>query len=210
MRYRFSSSKQMRRLCAEPGEDDGLDPRFGARRSGRDGRTRASGGPAFGPGAPAQPVDRKAAQLCRQVAVTLDEVLADCGDDVLRDLHVVDVAPFPDASRLMVTVSAVDAGAPGTPVPEAVLEHLQHAGGHLRREVAAAVTRKRAPSSSTASRIRRSVAMTRAANVRIASTSENPPDPPFVRGGGFGGAGLPQFPPLTKGGSGGVEAPARS
>jgi ribosome-binding factor A len=145
MRYRFPSTKQMRRLCAEPGEEDGLDPRFAARRAGRGGRARHSGGPAFGPGSPAQPVDRKAAQLCRQVAVTLDEVLAECGDDVLRDLHVVDVAPFPDASRLLVTVSAVDAGAPGTPGPEAVLEHLHHAGGHLRREVAAAVTRRHVP-----------------------------------------------------------------
>ena len=79
------------------------------------------------------------------MAVTLDEVLAECGDGVLRDLHVVDVEPFPDASRLLVTVSAVDAGDPGSPAPEAVLEHLQHAGGHLRCEVASAVTRKRAP-----------------------------------------------------------------
>ena len=114
MRYRIPSNKQMRRLCAEPGEEDGLDPRLEARRSGRGGRTRHSGGgPAFGPGSPAQPVDRKAAQLCRQVAVTLDEVLAECGDGVLRNLHVVDVEPFPDASRLLVTVSAVDAGDAG-------------------------------------------------------------------------------------------------
>jgi ribosome-binding factor A len=57
----------------------------------------------------------------------------------------VDVAPFPDASRLVVSVSPVDPGAPGAPDPESVLQHLQHAGGHLRCEVAAAVTRKRAP-----------------------------------------------------------------
>jgi ribosome-binding factor A len=116
-----------------------------ARRGGRGGRTRHSGGPSFGPGSPAHALDRKAAQLCRQVAVTLDEVLAECGDDVLRGLRVVDVAPFPDASRLLVTVSAVDAGAPGSPGPEAVMEHLRHACGHLRREVAAAVTRRHAP-----------------------------------------------------------------
>jgi ribosome-binding factor A len=144
MRYRIPSNKQMRRLCAEPGEEDGLDPRLEARRSGRGGRSRQGGG-WFGPGSSGQPVDRKAAQLCRQVAVTLDEVLAECGDGVLRNLHVVDVAPFPDASRLLVTVSAVDAGAPGSSAPVAVLEHLQHAGGHLRCEVASAVTRKRAP-----------------------------------------------------------------
>ncbi len=119
MRYRIPSNKQMRRLCAEPGEEDGLDPRLESRRSGRGGRSRhAGGGAAFGPGSPAQPVDRKAAQLCRQVAVTLDEVLAECGDGVLRNLHVVDVAPFPDASRLLVTVLAVDAGAPGSSGPD--------------------------------------------------------------------------------------------
>ncbi len=146
MRYRIPSNKQTRRLCAEPGEDDGLDPRLEARRSGRGGRSRHhGGGPAFGPGSRAPAVDRKAAQLCRQVAVTLDEVLAECRDDVLRDLHVLAVAPFPDASRLLVTVAPVDAGAPDSPGPVDVLDHLQHAGGHLRREVAAAVTRKRAP-----------------------------------------------------------------
>ncbi|MHB1562186.1 MAG: ribosome-binding factor A [Isosphaeraceae bacterium] len=149
MRYRFPCNKQTRRLCAEPGEDDGLDPRLEARRSGRGGRSRHHGGsaPAFGPGSStrAPAVDRKAAQLCRQVAVTLDEVLAECRDDILRDLHVLEVAPFPDASRLLVTVAPVDAGAPDSPGPVDVLDHLQHAGGHLRREVAAAVTRKRAP-----------------------------------------------------------------
>lgn len=145
MRYRMPSNKQMRRLCAEPGEDDGLDPRLAARRSGRGGRSRHPGDPAFGPGSPAHALDRKAVQLCRQVAVTLDEVLAECGDDVLRSLRVVDVTPFPDASRLMVGVAPVDPLAPGTPGAEAILEHLQHAGGHLRCEVAAAVTRKRAP-----------------------------------------------------------------
>lgn len=144
MRYRMPSNKQMRRFCAEPGEDDGLDPRLGARRSGRGGRSR-HGGSAFGPGSAMQTVDRKSAQLCRQVAVTLDEVLADCGDDILRMLRVVDVVPFPDASRLVVSVAPVDPESPGTPAPEAMIEHLHRAGGHLRYEVASAVTRKRAP-----------------------------------------------------------------
>ena len=145
MRYRMPSNHQIRRLCDEPGEEDGRDPRLDARRTGRDGRVRHGGGPAFGPGGASHAPDRKAAQLCRQVAVTLDEVLAECGDDVLRELRVVDVSPYPDASRLMVSVSPVDPNAPDAPDPDAVLEHLQHAGGHLRCEVAAAVTRKRAP-----------------------------------------------------------------
>ena len=54
MRYRMPSNKQMRRLCAEPGEEDGLDPRLGAPAVGP-GRADATlgGGPAFGPGSPA-------------------------------------------------------------------------------------------------------------------------------------------------------------
>ena len=52
--------------------------------------------------------DRKAFQLCHQVAETLEEVLAECGDGVLQALRVLDVEPAPDASRLLVTV-AVDA-----------------------------------------------------------------------------------------------------
>jgi ribosome-binding factor A len=134
----------MRGLCAELGEDDGLDPHLASRRTGRSWRTRQAGsGP--GPGLQGRPVDRKASQLCRQVALTLDEVLADCGDGVLQNLRVVDVAPFPDTSRLIVTVASLGGKTERERGPETVLEHLQHASGHLRCEVAAAVTRKRAP-----------------------------------------------------------------
>jgi ribosome-binding factor A len=77
--------------------------------------------------------------------VTLDEVLAECGDPTLQGLHVANVVPFPDASRLLVTVMPVD-GQPGAAfTPMAVLRHLERASRHLRYEVAAAVTRKRAP-----------------------------------------------------------------
>jgi ribosome-binding factor A len=132
----------MRGLCAELGEDDGLDPHHAARGRAHGGRARGNGGAA---GPHGRPVDRKARQLCRQVALTLDEVLPDCGDGVLQGLRVVDVAPFPDASRLLVTVAAVDGKAERQLGPDAVLGHLQHASGHLRCQVAAAVTRKRAP-----------------------------------------------------------------
>jgi ribosome-binding factor A len=77
--------------------------------------------------------------------VTLDEALAECGDGVLQDLRVVDVAPFPDSSRLMVTVASLGGKTERARGPETVLAHLQHASGHLRCEIAAAVTRKRAP-----------------------------------------------------------------
>ena len=148
MRYPFPPKEQIRGLCAELGEEDGLDPRFAPRRTGHGGRSRSSGagpGPGLGFGPHGTPVNRKAYQLCRQVAVTLDEVLADCGDSVLRNLYVVEVTPFPDASRLMVAVASVDGKTERELGPEVVLEHLQHASGHLRCEVAAAVTRKRAP-----------------------------------------------------------------
>jgi ribosome-binding factor A len=130
----------MRGLCAELGEDDGLGPRQSSTRGGAAARGRR---PGAGPWD--RPVDRKARQLCRQVALTLDEVLPDCGDGVLQGLRVVDVAPFPDASRLLVTVASVDGRAEREHGAESVLGHLQHASGHLRCEVAAAVTRKRAP-----------------------------------------------------------------
>ena len=93
----------------------------------------------------AGPVDRKAWQLCRQVGHTLDEVLAECGDAVLQGLRVEGVEPFPDASRLLVTVAFID-DRPGQMADVGlVVDHLQRASGHLRCEVATAVTRKRAP-----------------------------------------------------------------
>jgi len=87
---------------------------------------------------------RKDLQLCRQVADTLQLALGDCGDDVLRDLHVVRVVPAPDASQLLVIVGS----APGepSPPPDDVLRRLQVRTPWLRGEVAHAITRKRAPS----------------------------------------------------------------
>jgi ribosome-binding factor A len=88
--------------------------------------------------------NRKALQLCGQVERTLASVLAgECGDDVLRDLVVESVVPAPNASRVLVTVYL----APHAPVLDAhqVYEHLERARGRLRREVAAAITRRRVP-----------------------------------------------------------------
>ena len=94
---------------------------------------------------PAGAGDRKAHQLCRQVGQTLDEVLAECGDAVLQGLRVEGVEPFPDASRLLVTVAFID-DRPGKMAEVGlVVDHLHRASGHLRSEVATAVTRKRAP-----------------------------------------------------------------
>jgi ribosome-binding factor A len=131
----MASQRDMRGLCAEFSDGDGIDSHSRVR--------PAPGGP-HSRSSPRVGVDRKALQLCHQVAETLEEVLADCGDGLLQALRVVDVEPAPDASRLLVTV-AVD----GLPREELDLglvhKHLAHASGHLRSEVATAITRKRAP-----------------------------------------------------------------
>jgi ribosome-binding factor A len=125
----------MRGLCAEFGDGDGVDPHARGRPAPAEThpRARTEAG-----------LDRKALQLCHQVAETLEEVLADCGDGLLQALRVVDVEPAPDASRLLVTV-AVDGLPRETPDLGAIHRHLAHASGHLRSEVATAITRNRAP-----------------------------------------------------------------
>lgn len=138
MRHYTLSIEQAPVPYAETGEDEGPGPTMHAWRQQRARRARR--GESHG-----RPADRKAWQLCRQVAVTLDEVLAECGDAVLRELRVVSVAPFPDASRLLVTLTSIDDRPGGVIGAVRVLEHVEHATGHLRSEIAAAVTRKRAP-----------------------------------------------------------------
>src|SRR5262249_35734345 len=91
---------------------------------------------------PARVPNRKALQLCDQVAQTLGFVLVgECGDDLLRDLVVEAVVPAPNSAHLLVTVAMPADG----PDPARVLEHLQAAMGMLRSEVAAAIHRKKVP-----------------------------------------------------------------
>jgi hypothetical protein len=86
---------------------------------------------------------RKTFQLCGQVMRTLNEILPGLDDEVLQSLYVKSVLPAPDDSRLLVTVTA---GVPGEVVdPLMVMAHLGHAAANLRSEVAASITRKRAP-----------------------------------------------------------------
>ena len=74
---------------------------------------------------------------------TLSAVLAgECDDDLLRDLVVLSVVPAPNAGRLLVTI-ALPASA-GVSVEEA-LRRCCGASGHLRGEVAAAVSRRKTP-----------------------------------------------------------------
>jgi ribosome-binding factor A len=140
MRHYTSSRDGFRSLCAEIGDDDGQGPQIHSSRKSpaRRGRSRHAE-------LAASTGDRKAWQLCRQVGHTLDEVLAECGDAVLQGLRVEGVEPFPDAARLLVTVAFID-DRPGRMVDLArVLDHIERASGHLRYEVATAVTRRRAP-----------------------------------------------------------------
>lgn len=88
--------------------------------------------------------NRKALQLCAQVAQTVGEVLAgESGEAVLRDLWVEAVVPAPDSSRLLIllqpTMTAVDFNLP------AAQDALARAARRLRAEVAADIHRKRVP-----------------------------------------------------------------
>jgi ribosome-binding factor A len=126
MRSRKFSRKPLPLPCDEIGPDDGIDPRTQSR-------------------APSRKVhNRKALQLCGQVARTLSSVLQDgCGDEILRDLLVASVTPAPDSTRLLVTVSPSPAS---TGVErEEVLVRLHGASAKLRREVAAAIHRRKTP-----------------------------------------------------------------
>lgn len=126
MTFRKPSRKVLRSLCAEVHPDDGVDPRDESP-----------------PGSPRRKVRRKARQLGRQVGETLDSLLPAASDDLLRGLRVVSVTPAPNAARLLVTVAFVTGSKPCDPAR--VLERLEAASGRLRCEIAAAITRKRAP-----------------------------------------------------------------
>ena len=88
--------------------------------------------------------NRKALQLCGQVAETLAFVLAgETGDDVLRDLVVVSVVPAPNTSRLLVTVSPSVAAADAD--LDAIGSSSTKCAARLRGEIATAIHRRRVP-----------------------------------------------------------------
>jgi len=127
MKKRNSKGLDLRACRATEDPDDGCDPKEFFKRGVRQTKP-----------------DRKARQLCQQVALTLNAVLGgECGDDVLRGLHVTAVTPAPNTAQLLVTVSplmADDAAA-----AETVLAHLQNAAVQIRLAVAAAISRRRTP-----------------------------------------------------------------
>jgi ribosome-binding factor A len=126
MTFRKLSRKDLHTACELIGPEDGIDPRLDR------------------PAAPAKVSNRKALQLCGQVQRTLATVLSgESGDDVLRDLLVESVVPFPTTVRLLVTVcrAATDSAV----AEDDVLRRLDAARGRLRCEIARAVHRRKIP-----------------------------------------------------------------
>jgi ribosome-binding factor A len=100
------------------------------------------GPPALG-GAPA---DRNTGRVCREVLRTLTETLGSCGDPVLSELTVLGVEPAPDASRLLVLVGLPALGsATVEDAVETVRARLADCRGLFRRDIAAALQRRRTP-----------------------------------------------------------------
>ncbi len=124
MSFRRVSRKNMLSTCDTVGPEDGLDPRYDR------------------PVEPRKVPNRKALQLCGQVADTLALVLGECGDDMLRDLLVVSVKPAPTSARLLVTVARAT-GATGD--VDQIAAQLECARGKLRSEIAAVIHRRKAP-----------------------------------------------------------------
>lgn len=82
----------------------------------------------------------KTAQLCAQVAEAISLALGEIDDDVMLALHVLEVTPAPDDTRL-----AVHLAVSGEHDAELVHERLERFGGRLRSEVAGAIHRKKTP-----------------------------------------------------------------
>jgi ribosome-binding factor A len=77
-------------------------------------------------------------QLCRQVFDALSFALAELDDPLIDALAVASVVPAPSSARVLITlVGNVDA--------DAALARIREHADDLREDVAAEVTRKRAP-----------------------------------------------------------------
>jgi ribosome-binding factor A len=118
---------KLRAHCLDLHEDDGVDPRE-----------------FFQPSRGRRQDNRKARQLCRQVAETLDQVLAgETADELVSSLHVESVIPAPDASRLLVTLRTDLRG--NAILLEQIERRLADHRGRLRCAVSATITRRKTP-----------------------------------------------------------------
>lgn len=126
MKRNETTREELLAHCQNLHADDGRDPRewYAADRLSR--RT-----------------GRKTQQLCRQVQRTLELALGETGDELLGSLHVESVTPAPNAAQLLVTLSA---DMPRDEFDRTQIDaRLARHAGRLRCEVAAAITRKKAP-----------------------------------------------------------------
>ena len=85
--------------------------------------------------------NRKDLQLCRQVFDALTYALADIDDPIIDELVIASVVPAPSAARVQVTLVPAHDNVD----PDDALERVREVAEELREEVAAEVTRKRAP-----------------------------------------------------------------
>jgi ribosome-binding factor A len=120
------SKPSTRRAAPAVGPREGVDPRIVSSRGSAGGRA-----------------GRKTAQLCHQVAETLEQLFAEQEDDVLQALHVVSVDAAPDESHLLVTVAPATGALSRDPI--VIHQRLEQATGLLRSEVAGAITRRKVP-----------------------------------------------------------------
>lgn len=126
-------------VCGEITEDDGVDPRELARARMLQHQPRRVSAKS----SPSEP-SRKAKQLSRQVAETIDSLLSgEVRDPLLSSLRVVSAVPAPDSSRFLVELSPRVTGE--SIDPSAALRHLRQLSGWLRTEVARSITRRNAP-----------------------------------------------------------------
>jgi ribosome-binding factor A len=86
---------------------------------------------------------RKDRQLCRQVQRTLELALLELEDPALSGIHLLEVTPAPDASRLRVVLACARASDRAT--RDAVAAALARVGARLRAAVAQAAMRRRVP-----------------------------------------------------------------
>jgi ribosome-binding factor A len=82
-------------------------------------------------------------QVCRQVFDVLTYALAELDDPMIDELLIAHVTPAPNAARVQVTLVPARDGIVVDSI--AVLDRLREFADDLREEVAAEVTRRRAP-----------------------------------------------------------------
>lgn len=87
---------------------------------------------------------RKAYQLCRQVADTLQLVLTN-DDPLLDGLSVLDVVPAPDSRRMLVLLSLAADQVKSASEVDAIMTRLQTHVPRLRSEIARSISRRKTP-----------------------------------------------------------------